>query len=482
MKKQSIFFFILLMCCLKPAYSSRHENLNADDLIVTFYYADDSSCKLAIEVNSLLKVITPVEAEQDTTLAKRINKSTQGKSNQNTTGSTGNQGGSDSGDNQGNQNNQGNSTNNSGNTSGSGSSNQTSGQGNQNQQDNSTNNSGNTSGSGSSNQTSGQRNQNQQGNSTNNSGNTSGSGSSNQTSGQGNQNQQGNSINNSGNTSSSGSSNQTNGQTNPNQQGNSTNNSGNTTGSASSNQTGGQSTGNNSGKTGFNSSTEAYVKTIIWDGVISKSESLEAEENGSILAGLTPGGQYDLSKNWTIRFRMKLGQFYSNLYVFETDKAVLLNFTEDLNAILTKMEREGRVIESRANESASEEGRSLLNSECTLRLVIDNDNKTYRLLGKIEIEGISIMGKDEMDIKAKPVNAEIDEDADGTTGIEEEIEVTGTFIPEAPEKIPTEIKGTKDLFKDLPEEFKEFMKDLGGKQTNIIRWELKRKPTIVRKG
>ena len=113
---------------------------------------------------------------------------------------------------------------------------------------------------------------------------------------------------------------------------------------------------------------------------------------------------------------------------------------------------------------------------------IDKEKRTYWITGEINIQGIKIKGKDEMDIKVDPIDKEIEEDAEGTTGIEEEIDVSGSFKPEGSENIPEEIKGFKDFIKDLPPEFKKFMEDLGGKQNNILRWDFKRKPVIVRKG
>ncbi len=80
-----------------------------------------------------------------------------------------------------------------------------------------------------------------------------------------------------------------------------------------------------------------------------------------------------------------------------------------------------------------------------------------------------------MDIKVKPINKEIDEEVDGTTGIDEEIEISGTFTTVKPGDIPGELKGTKDLFKDLPEEFREFMEDLGGAQTILMSWNLRKR-------
>jgi hypothetical protein len=219
-----------------------------------------------------------------------------------------------------------------------------------------------------------------------------------------------------------------------------------------------------------------------WEGTISKRETMEAGENESLLAALTPGGEYDISKNWKIQVKLKRTGDRFNSVLFEIDQARLSSFEDELDATLTRMEREGRVIESKTNQTASAGSRTLSTSECTIRLMIDKEKGTYWIRGGIDVQGIPIRGRDEMDIKVNPINADIDEEAGGTTGIDEEIEVTGTFKPEGPEKIPTELKGSKDFLKDLTPEFKKFMEDLGGKQTNMLRWELKRKPTIVRKG
>lgn len=219
-----------------------------------------------------------------------------------------------------------------------------------------------------------------------------------------------------------------------------------------------------------------------WEGTISKRETMEAGEKESVLAALSPGGEYDISKNWKIQMKLKRTGDRFNSVLFEIDQARLTRFDDEMDATLVRMEREGRVIESKTNQNASAGSRTLSESECKIRLMIDKEKGTYWIRGGIDVQGIPIRGGDEMDIKVKPINSNIDEDAEGTTGIDEEIEVTGSFKPEGPEKIPTELKGSKDLMKDLTPEFRKFMEDLGGKQTNILRWELKRKPTIIRKG
>jgi hypothetical protein len=209
---------------------------------------------------------------------------------------------------------------------------------------------------------------------------------------------------------------------------------------------------------------------------------MEAGKNESVLAALTPGGEYDISKNWKILLKLKRTGDRFNAVLFEFDKAYLLKFKDEYDQTMFKMEREGRLIEGKSKETASSSGRSLSASECNLKLLIDKEKGTYRIYGKIDVQGISIRGKDEMDIKVKPINEELEEDAEGTTGIDERIEISGTFKPEGPEKIPTELKGSIDLLKDLPEDFRKFLETIGGKQTQILIWDIKRKNTIVRKG
>jgi hypothetical protein len=219
-----------------------------------------------------------------------------------------------------------------------------------------------------------------------------------------------------------------------------------------------------------------------WEGTISKVETMEAGKNGSVLAALSPGGEYDISKNWKIRLKLKRTGDRFNAVLFEFDQALLLNFKDEYDQTMFKMEREGRLIEGKSKETASSRGRSLSASECDLKLLVDKEKTTYRIYGSINVQGIPIRGNDEMDIKVKPINEELEEGTNGTTGIDEKIEISGTFKPEGPEKIPLELKGSIDLLKDLPEDFKKFLETLGGKQTQLLFWDLKRKNTIVRKG
>jgi hypothetical protein len=151
-----------------------------------------------------------------------------------------------------------------------------------------------------------------------------------------------------------------------------------------------------------------------------------------------------------------------------------MSFSDEYAQTMFRMEREGRRIEGRVRETAEASGRSLSSSECNLRLIVDTLSNKYWLKGEISVEGIEIKGTDEVDIKVKPINKEIDEEAEGTTGIDEEIEISGTFTTVKPGEIPEELKGTKDLFNELPEEFREFMEDLGGAQTILLSWNIKR--------
>jgi hypothetical protein len=212
-----------------------------------------------------------------------------------------------------------------------------------------------------------------------------------------------------------------------------------------------------------------------FSGTISMYETMGAGEDQSLLAALTPGGEYNISKNWIIDLSFKPVGTTSKLLNYKVERATLMSFSDEYAQTMFRMEREGRRIEGRARETAEARGRSLSAAECDLRLIVDTVNGKYWLKGEINVEGIEIKGTDEVDIKVKPVNKEVDEDAEGTTGIDEEIEISGTFTTVNPCNLPEELKGTKDLLKDLPEEFREFMEDLGGAQTILMSWDLRKK-------
>lgn len=216
-----------------------------------------------------------------------------------------------------------------------------------------------------------------------------------------------------------------------------------------------------------------------WEGTLSMKESMAAGEKGSGLAALVPGMEYDLAKNWMIRLKLKRKSASGDITRYEVEEAALASFRDTMDATLARMEREGRKIESRSKETAKASGRRLGKGECDLELVIDSKGGTYSLEGEIDVQGIKIRGQDEMDIKVKPIDKEIDEDADGTTGIEEEIAIRGKFPPAQPPCVPEELKGEKDLMDEVPDEFREFMEDLGGKQSYVLHWVLKRKPVRV---
>jgi len=52
--------------------------------------------------------------------------------------------------------------------------------------------------------------------------------------------------------------------------------------------------------------------------------------------------------------------------------------------------------------------------------------------------------------KDKPVDKEIDEDSGGTTGIEEDAEVSGTFPTADPPCVLEELKGARGLMDEVP--------------------------------
>lgn len=216
-----------------------------------------------------------------------------------------------------------------------------------------------------------------------------------------------------------------------------------------------------------------------WEGTLSMKESMAAGEKGSGLAELVPGMEYDLSSNWTIALKLKRKDKGGDVTRYEVEEATLKSFKDMMGATLAKMEREGRRIESKTDQTAEASGRRLGKGECDLELVIDSKEGAYSLRGEIDVRGIRVKGRDEMDIKAKPIDKNVGEDAGGTTGIDEEIEISGKFPPSEPPCVPEELKGSRDLMDEVTGEFREFLEDLGGKQSYVQSWELKRKPIRI---
>jgi hypothetical protein len=211
-----------------------------------------------------------------------------------------------------------------------------------------------------------------------------------------------------------------------------------------------------------------------WEGTISLSDSMKAGEGGSVLSELTPGGKYDLSKNWTVRVSFKPSASYETDGTYKVDKAELLEFKDQLDQTMFKMEREGRRVEGKAKETAEASGRPLSAKECDLLLQVDPEKGTYFLTGKIAVKGISGKGEGQVEIRVKPVDEQVDEDSEGTSEIDREITISGEFKPDAG-KVPERLKGSKDLLAEVPEEMQEFMESLGGKQEQVLNWDLKRK-------
>ncbi len=224
----------------------------------------------------------------------------------------------------------------------------------------------------------------------------------------------------------------------------------------------------------FSGKSVITVTPYKWEGTISMSESMKAGEGESLLSALTPGGEYNISKNWIIRVFFKPSASYEINGTYAVEKAELLEFKDQLDQTMFKMEREGRRIEGKSKETAETKGRPLSAVECNLLLHIDPEKGTYFLTGDVAVKGISKEGKDKMDIQVKPVNRKIDEKAEGTSEIEEKIEFSGTFTPDSG-KVPEVLKGSKDLLADVPEGMEQFIEAMGGKQTRVLEWNLKRK-------
>ena len=220
----------------------------------------------------------------------------------------------------------------------------------------------------------------------------------------------------------------------------------------------------------FTGKSVITVTPYNWEGTISMTESMKSGEGESLLAALTPGGEYDMSKNWVIRVSFKPSASFDINGTYALARAELLEFKDQLDQTMFKMEREGRRIEGKSKESAETSGRPLSAAECDLLFQVDPGKGTYFLSGKIAVKGISGKGKDEMEIRVKPVDEKVDEDSEGTAEIDEEIDFSGKFKADAG-KVPERLKGSRDLLADAPEG----LELLGGKQERVLSWDLKRK-------
>ncbi len=210
-------------------------------------------------------------------------------------------------------------------------------------------------------------------------------------------------------------------------------------------------------------------------GTISMSEKMEAGEKESLLAALTPGGEYNVAKNWRIEVTFKPAGSSSNYFYYDLEKAELLSFSDKIDQTMFDIVTETGETKGKVKESAEDKGRTLSASECDLELTINPVTGKYWIKGNIEVEGIEIKGKEEVNVKVKPViNENVNEDAEGTTGIDESVDISGSFTPAPDGSLPEQLLGKKDYMQDLNEEFREFMEALGGKQTIIMRWNLRK--------
>jgi hypothetical protein len=221
----------------------------------------------------------------------------------------------------------------------------------------------------------------------------------------------------------------------------------------------------------FEHEKDLVVRADAWEGVIAETWQMKAGEDESALAAIMGRGEYDAGSNWRVRVKFKRDRGNENVVIYALDEARLEAFSETLDMKALRMEREGRKIEMSGREKAVSRSRKLSRSECDLELAVNLKKKTYTVSGKIEVQGIPIEGEARLEVKVKPINVDEKESSEGTTGIDEEIEISGAWSGEKPERL----QGSRDEMENLPTEFQEFFKALAGKIDWKFSWDLAKK-------
>lgn len=218
---------------------------------------------------------------------------------------------------------------------------------------------------------------------------------------------------------------------------------------------------------------EGHFKIVCnqWEGTIAETWEMKAGEDESVLAAIMHRGEYDAGKSWRIRVKLKKDRGNENVVIYALDEARLESFSETLEMKAMRMEREGRKIEMSGRDKAETRSRKLSKKECDLELAVNLKKKTYSIRGRIEVAGIAIDGESRLDIKVKPIIVDEREATGGTTGVKEQIEITGTFKDEKPSRL----NGSRDEMANLPTEWKDFFTALAGKIEWKVSWDLRKK-------
>ncbi|MBN1569112.1 MAG: hypothetical protein JXA73_14780 [Acidobacteria bacterium] len=169
--------------------------------------------------------------------------------------------------------------------------------------------------------------------------------------------------------------------------------------------------------------------------------------------------------------------------VYELERAAV-DFQGGLKPARTGLETEVAFMDINAPEMGRLK-KPLDSSECELTLIINLVKKTYRISGRVHIQGIPFSQKGVLTSQvagSKPVREDVSDE--WTEDRNEEIEINGSLDPNQKDAM----KGSKDLAADAPEEFRKWTDSFwqalfGGEMKNTVSWDI-RIPTLIieRKG
>jgi len=214
-----------------------------------------------------------------------------------------------------------------------------------------------------------------------------------------------------------------------------------------------------------------------WEGTIEHRWAAKSAKGESLLTTILPGGEYQSTENWRLRVKFKKDRGNEDVQVFSLMSARLELFEEKLDATVMDMSKEDRSIRVEMKDSATARYRTLSPKECALELALNRKRGTYILSGGLHVKGIPSTSQSKMEMIKAPIDQKERDSGRGTVEINQSIELSGSLAPDAQENI----RGTKDVMQDLAPDAKKFLKDMGGEQTSVFRWDLvKRKEKISR--
>jgi hypothetical protein len=217
-----------------------------------------------------------------------------------------------------------------------------------------------------------------------------------------------------------------------------------------------------------------YEKNLLivpagWEGTIEYRWAAQSGKDESIATSLLlPGGEYQSTKNWRLWVKLKKDRGNENVEVFVLTSARLELFEQKLDATLMDLRKRDQNLKVQTHDDATFRLRPLSSNECSLELAINRKHNTYLLSLDLHVKNIPLTSQSQINAVNAPTDQRITDSGQGTTEINESLELGGSLAAEAPDNV----RGIKDLMQELGTEAKKFIEDIGGKQTSLITCDL----------